>query len=131
MWRRVTRFTTSKKGQSSHRFVLTLHFLEQFAVQFGLERNLNEFASIFIQVTTYPREEWRRHYASLVQVPLHGCRPWLCHGFIRGSAQVLKQSRVISAVEHYLGFAVYGRLQEDDISIIAYNSLNREEIKEI
>ena len=103
MWRRVTRFTTSKKGQSSHRFVLTLHFLEQFAVQFGLERNLNEFASIFIQVTTYPREEWRRHYASLVQVPLHGCRPWLCHGFIRGSAQVLKQSRVISAVEHYLG----------------------------
>lgn len=36
-----------------------------------------------VEVTTYPREEWRRHYASLVQV--------------------LKQSRVISAVEHYLG----------------------------
>lgn len=36
-----------------------------------------------VEVTTYPREEWRRHYAYLVQV--------------------LKQSRVISAVEHYLG----------------------------
>ena len=82
---------------------IDMHFLEQFAVQVGLEGNLNEFASIFIQVTTYPREEWRRHYASLVQVPLHGCRPWLSHRFIHGSSQVLKQSRVISAVEHYLG----------------------------
>ena len=36
-----------------------------------------------VEVTTYPREEWRRHYAPLVQV--------------------LQQARVMSAVEHYLG----------------------------
>ena len=70
-------------------------------------------------------------------------------------SQVLKQSRVISAVEHYLGGPVepaeadqavgscmdlqhtavflvdIDRLQEDDISTIAYDSQNREEIIEI
>ena len=54
-----------------------------------------------VEVTTYPREEWRRHYAPLVQARNLEAFSGVCSPQLNN--QVLQQARVISAVEHYLG----------------------------
>ena len=58
-----------------------------------------------VEVTTYPREEWRRHYAPLVQAPNLEAfgRVNITLKETQLNNQVLQQARVISAVEHYLG----------------------------
>ena len=61
-----------------------------------------------VEVTTYPREEWRRHYAPLVQANSPRFMAFMAMTHVGPSPclqlqQVLKQARVINAVEHYLG----------------------------